>query len=508
MTLHVALALLGAVSGFAPNAWCQPEPKLVTLSVIALDKHGQPVTDLTRDDFHVTDAGKPQNLSFFRAVDNKRSPARPLGPHEFSNRSGAQIPHATVILFDLLNQGFGTRGTAANELVHQLESLENSEYLYLYFLTVDGRVFAVHGIVPPEGEARQADAPPWTRQIKALMDQAMRAVLRQRPVDIDVAARVALTYRALEGMAVELSAIPGRKNLVWITDGVPIALGPSRSDTGTFVDFTPLLRQLSEALDRSGIAIYPSRQVLLGGSDSIGEASGGAGQTGGAETGIQSETTLDQFANMTGGRPNAGKDIGGAVRQAMSDLRFSYEIGYYVPRKNRDGKFHKLHVLCRRKGVRIQAKTGYYAWQDPPGGATKEAIKTAIGTPFDAAEIGLRGTLSPDPNDPSAVHVAVRIDANDVTLSHDGGQYNGQLRIAIVGFRSDGFVQNSPVVPLDLKFTPEQRQKALQDGIDFSQNLTFGDQIKRIRLIAFDRNSNAVGSLTMIIDSNNPKPIQ
>ena len=103
------------------------------------------------------------------------------------------------------------------------------------------------------------------------------------------------------------------------------------------------------------------------------------------------------FAEMTGGRPDAGKDVGGAVRQAITDMRTSYQIGYYPPAQNWDNKLHKLRVTCTRKGVRIQAKTSYYAWEDAPGARSEQAIDSAIPTTFDAAEIGLRASLSRDP---------------------------------------------------------------------------------------------------------------
>jgi VWFA-related protein len=405
-----------------------------------------------------------------------------------------------VILFDLMNESFSTRGVAANYIVHDLETLETADNLYLYFLTLEGRLIAVHGIPSAEGEVRQPGGTPWTRQIKPIMDDAMRAASRVRPADIDVAVRVQLTYAMLDALAVQLSRVPGRKNVVWITDGVPIALGPGRSDTGDFVDFTLPMRKLSEGLDRSGVAIYPVWQVLLGSPDNIG-GSTGDGNAGGGGTGIQSLTTLDDFAGMTGGRPNAGKDIGVAVKQAMSDLRFSYQIGYYAPPQSRDGKFHKLRVVCKRKGVRIQAKTGYYAWSEPPGTAAKDAIDAAAATTFDASEIGLRGMLSRDPKDRRAAHFEARIDAKDIALGHEGDQYTGQLRLAVVSYEADGRAEGSAVIPLDLHYSAQERDKALKEGVDFSHDVAIGEQVNKVRLIVFDRNSNAIGSLTIPVSA-------
>ena len=497
MKFRMAIGLAFALA--ALHAGDSPDLKLLDLNVVALDSHEQPVNDLTVGDFQVTDAGKPQKIVFFRHRDTALRQAGPLGPNEVSNRRADTVPYATVILFDLMNEGFASRGIAANQIIKTLENLQTADNLYLYILTIEGRLFAVHGL--PGGE-EGAEAALWTKQIKPRLDTAMRTVLRNRPLEVDVAIRTQLTFAALDQMGLELSRVPGRKNVVWITDGVPIGLGPNRSDTGEFVDFTPQLRQLSQALERSGVAIYPVRQVMLGSPDGIGATSGGAGATGGAGTGAQSIATLDEFASVTGGRPNLSKDIGAALKQAMNDVRVSYQIGYYAPERNWDGKFHKVRVTCKRKGVRIQAKTGYYARAVPPGEGSEQAIRAVVGTQFDAAEIGLHGTLTADPKDKHSMRLNVRIDAHDIAFGQQGDHSDAQLRVAVVGYLRGGMVEGSPVIPFDLHYSAEEREKARNEGIVFARGVPVSDQVGRLRFIVFDRGSNAIGSLTFPVNAS------
>jgi VWFA-related protein len=495
MSLRTATLLASACAVLGADD--PAEPRLLDLNVVALDNRGQAVTDLTVGDLQITDGGKPQKIVFFRHRDSSVWQKPQLAPNELSNRGGAGIPHATVILFDLMNESFGSRGTAANQIVHYLEGLENADYLYLYMLTVEGRLFAVHGL--PEGEENpEPGGAPWTKKIKPMMDQSLKTVTRARPIEVDVAIRVQLTFAGLDALAVQLSRVPGRKNLVWVTDGVPIELGQRRSDTGEPVDFTPMLRRFSQALERSGVAMFPVRQVMLGSPDHIGDSSGGSGATGGNDLGTQSIATLDEFANVTGGRPGGGKDIGAAVTQAMNDSRTSYQIGYYAPENNWDNKFHKVRVTCKRKGVRIQAKTGYYAWSDAPGVESEQAIKAAAGVPFDAAEIGLTGSLS-------GSQLKARIDAKDIALAEAGDHYEGQLRIAVVGYAADGRAEESSVVHAPLRYDAQERDKALHEGIAFTQNVAKADQFSKVRLIVFDRGSNAIGSLTIPVGRVAPK---
>ena len=489
--LGIVLGVTTAITPLRGDDLSHSEPRLIDLNVIAVDRQGLPVTDLTSDDFRVTDAGKEQRIAFFHHTDTSRwKMQQPLGPHEFSNRGGSQIPYATVILFDLMNEGFGSRGYAQNEIVRALESMETADYLYFYVLTVDGQLLVAHGL--PAVTTRE----PWTRQIKPLMDQVMRSATKIRLYDIDVAVRVQLTFEALETLATELSRVPGRKNIVWITDGVPIALGPERSDTGDFVDFTPELRKLSEALDESGVAVYPVRQVLFGAPDSIGFTSGN-GETGGAGTGIESVATLNALAGMTGGRPTMGRDIGVALKQAMNDVRSSYQMGYYPPEGNWNNKFHNLRVTCMRKGVRIQAKTGYYAWTAPPGTRAREAFEMAASTAFDAAEIGLRASVSSDPKDGRVTRFNLSIDANDIVFVSEGNDYVAQLRIAVVHYLTNGQSEIEPIIPLDVQYSTQQRLEALESGIEFSGNAPNGKSGTQFRVIVFDRDSNAVGAVTI-----------
>lgn len=79
----ISLGLVWADSPAAPD-------RLIDLSVIALDSHGQPVRDLTADDLQVTDAGKPQKLAFFRFNRRESGDARTLAANQFSNRTGGR----------------------------------------------------------------------------------------------------------------------------------------------------------------------------------------------------------------------------------------------------------------------------------------------------------------------------------------------------------------------------------------------------------------------------------
>src|SRR6266511_4365948 len=53
--------------------------RLVQVSVVVHDSHGQPVSDLKKEDFTITERGKPQEVRFF-SVAAGGSPASPPPP--------------------------------------------------------------------------------------------------------------------------------------------------------------------------------------------------------------------------------------------------------------------------------------------------------------------------------------------------------------------------------------------------------------------------------------------
>jgi VWFA-related protein len=463
-------------------------PRLVKLTVVALDNRGRPISDLTADDFQITDAGKPRKLTLFRHSDSKLQLAPRLAPGELSNRAATNIPHATLVLFDLLNESFATRGGAQSYLIHGLQALESADDLFLYLLTINGQLYPVHPLPSAGGEASgQGSGAPWTKDSKALIEQAVSKVYGLRRPDLDIDTRVRLTYTSLENVARLLAAVPGRKNIVWVTHGVPISLGPQSNFASDYIDYTPMLRRLTETLDRDNVSIYPVQQSPPGMAPE--------GTPEARYSGLGSEDTLQQFADLTGGGMKFSGDIGAAIRQAMSDVRTSYLLGYSQPPEEWDGKFHKLHVVSTRKGVRLQFKTGYYAGAEIPN-EEQESLEQAMKSSFDAAEIGVRGKLTPEPGGKN-LRLDCRIDAADIQVVQAGNVWVAHLALQVEGINAGGDAERTTVMPLDLNLNADEHAKTLAEGIPWDKMIPRNDGWTRLRVAVFDRDSHAVGSLTL-----------
>jgi VWFA-related protein len=336
--MHPRGKLIGSLLLAAGVAFSQGRPsslpqrsKMVTLNVVAFDNHGEPAVDLRSEEFQVSDQGKSQRIAFFRHTEDVPQLAAPPAADGSSKRA---VPHPMVILFDLLNANLSNRGYGVDEIVHSLEHLESGDSVYLYLLTNSGSLYPVHALPTAEADAGAAKTP-WTQQIRPLLDAAMNNVYGLRPVDdTQDNVRIETTYGAFETLASRMAPIPGRKNIIWITRGIPITI---RLIGGEPYDYSRRLQRLATAVDQVGITVNSVDNGGVAG-DAI--------------------YTLDQFAELTGG--TVSTDLGKVISEVMNAARSSYLIQYAAPPP--DGKYHKIRVTCSRKGIRIQTKQGYHAY--------------------------------------------------------------------------------------------------------------------------------------------------
>ena len=216
----------GAAVFFAQLSPAADTAGQIRLSVTALDSGGQPVDGLKSDDFQIADQGKPQKIIFFRA---KQSATEAI-PNDYSNR--ASMPHTKVIVFDLLNEPLSDRLNVWHSLGKSLQQLQSGGSLYFYLLTLEGTLSPIHEIGGTAGDDKT-----WTQTIEKTLDKAMKAANHNRPAVMDDQEMVVKkTYVALETLANKLAPFPGRRDIVWITNGMPNVWNPKTPCNGDWVD--------------------------------------------------------------------------------------------------------------------------------------------------------------------------------------------------------------------------------------------------------------------------------
>ncbi len=66
-----------------------------------------------------------------------------------------------------------------------------------------------------------------------------------------------LTFQALHAISNKLAAFPGRKNLVWVSSGIPANLRTSTFEEAEFRMYEQQMSRTIETLGNSNVAIYP-----------------------------------------------------------------------------------------------------------------------------------------------------------------------------------------------------------------------------------------------------------
>jgi len=447
------LVLATALAGSAAA-----QPKIVRLNVTAFDGHGQPVADLTKSDFQVEDSGKEQPLVFFNRI-------RP---------AAGTVSHATLILFDLLNSDAAGRTLAADEIVKSLQARASSDFLYFYLLTPDLKIQTVHGLPAKPADIGPADKP-WTKNIRAMLSDALNNANQSQQAGLTNEDRVRRTFGALTTIISGLALLPGPKNVVWISRGVPVSVRPANGGAAT--DYKPMLRELAKVCTREKVTVFTA------------DPSKSAAPSAGAET-------LESIASLTGGRLYAAGSIGKAVAQATDGWRGEYSLGYLPADENWDGKLHQLKVSTVRKGIELLAPGSYYADRPDPTEAMRTALQNAVSSPFDSAEIRLKASAAKGKVN-GLQDLEIRVNYEDALVLFKDGKYTTDLVLGIVDYGEMGPKSISQPDVMHVTMNEQQQAAALKDGIVLTKEHALGAGIERMRLIVYDPATHLCGA-TMV----------
>jgi len=193
-------------------------------------------------------------------------------------------------------------------------------------------------------------------------------------------------------------------------------------------------------------------------------------------------------------------DLGKAIRQAASDAQsINYRIAFAPGRT--DGKYHKIRVTVARQDIGIRAAERYYAVPGVDAGPRQEAIEVAAGSgPFDFPEIGLTASVYPVEGTSGDFHLAVKVNAPDVIVLKDGTRYKGSLAVALVSIGEHGERTISLSTQVNLDMSLEEYTKAMEGGIEISQQAGLSGGARQVRVVAVDRGSELAGTVTMPLD--------
>jgi VWFA-related protein len=488
---------------------------LIRLHATVLDTKGQPVTDLTANDFNIVDDGKPQTLYFFGKSGRA---AEVASTSEFANRKNGRIGNTVAVLFDLMNQNQEHRVESWRALAKSLPPLAPGDSLYFYLLNMQGELVPIHAV---------GDAEP-------VLEKAVKAASHGKQVQLGPEDQVKKTFHQLEVLAASLAAFPGRRNILWLTDGMQVVYNPKIPCSGDWVDCGLYVPHLAVALAQANVAVnvvsynqdismaahadpgswedkwrpapiadtHGNEMQDLAHANSV-SAQGGApaadGRGNPARTrGSDAALQLAQMAFLTGGGIYFGQDIPAAIERIVTRDANAFEIAYVPSAANWDNKFHRVRVTCKRPKVTVQSRVRYYALPDsrPPLDRMRAALVTALQSPTDNSDIGLR-VKSSRLAVGHGVHLDIRVHLPDILLHEGEGKFKGSFYLLISDRGASGPLGEPAVLDLNPALTADQHAQAMKDGLPFAQDHPITEAVREVRVIVLDQNTNMVGSITL-----------
>lgn len=508
--------------------------RLIQLNVVAQDRHGNPVTDLTKDDFILKDAGKEQSISVFSLeredLTNATEPGpgqvlagQKLPPGTFTNRVEQKVGAVTVILFDALNTKMTDQIPAKAQMIKYLKQMSPNDQIALYVLGRDLRL--VHDFSRSTESLIKAINGEKNNAISSLAEQGDPADPDTGNDDLDAAisradqmladyanvSRAQSTLEALQVIGQHVAHIPGRKNLVWVSSGFPFSINQDEMNIDNPRDsrnFNEEAQKMARFLNDANLAIYAidARGLF---QTAIPDAS----QRGKVNTRSappppkidHAYETFDIVAERTGGKAfHNTNDITGAIKRAVEDARVTYTLGFYPADAKWDGQFHQLKLQCKRSGVTIHYRPGYFATNLQPKPVTHRFanVQQAIQSTVMANEIGFTVHVEPKA---AAIVAQIVVDPRNLTLTEQDGKWVGQLQFyAVSGNATTGQFTGKPMT-VNLKFPPEAHETVLKSGLKINHTFNIEPGTNQFRIAMQDVPSGAIGSL---IVSSRPAPAQ
>lgn len=496
-----------------PQATFKTGARLVQLDVTVTNDKGI-VRGLAKEDFIVEDKGKKQEIAVFVTTDASQKPATEQLPAgiatNYLNSKGEHYETATAILYDRINTAASDQAFTRQQVLGYLAGLRETDRVGFYSL----------GFELTMVQNYQEEAGPLIKVAKMLQagmdpeglspsEQALYKALNEALTPMQQLAnqaRVNITYPAFRNLARHLSGASGRKNLVWVASVFPLTYGNSqerrRNDEQEVNAFKAVLTE-------ANITLYPVDPGGTGasfnqseGAPSVNEGQLMPGRSGmppsTGPTSLTGNQTFQLLANATGGKAyRNSNDISQALREVIESATYSYTLGFYPDEKTLDGKEHKLEVKLVKKPATDKAKVShrkeYVAWgpNSPAQTQMRPDLAEVVSDVLPATGIGMIAVANPDPNKPGYHILDVRVTVRDLTLEQLAENWVGQFDMAIaIQGEQGGSVKTFP-----LKFTNEQYQQTLKDGLFVRENLQTGGKSGVFNVVVQDRATGAVGSI-------------
>jgi VWFA-related protein len=535
----------------------------ILVDVVVRDKRGRPITDLTKDDFEIYENAVPQTVGSFSVVSRasgigiqvrRRAPGNTTVATSSAADESAAAPEAdekpptTAMVFDSLTpEALNLAQTAA---LAELPMNDKSPGRLGVFSTQPGlrllqpytedlalvrsavRRVSAAGSARAEAEVqritqindrlRQLDAlsggdragafgPDNNNSTAAqaiveaqLANMEMRMIRNFETIDRDH--RGFGTASALMTIIQSLTLWPGRKTIVYFSEGLP-ASPALQAKLDSVVSAANRANVSVYAIDAAGLRLQSTlgetrREIDLAGEERLRQTAA-RDSTDGPLTRVVERTEdllrldpqagLARLAEDTGGfLVRDTNDLGSAFRRIDEDNKFHYMLTYSPKNEHFDGKFRTIGVKVHRDGAQVFSRKGYFAVRSsavPVLNYEAPAIAALDGgKPPNAFAIGAAAMVFPEPSGKCLVPVVVQVRTNQLSFQVDQAKGTYAAQAAVVTRIKDA--RGEPVLTLSQQYiltgTDKELDAAKEGEILFYRQADLPAGVYTLEAIVYD----------------------
>lgn len=384
---------------------------VVNVDVYVTDKKGNRINDLARDDFEIFEDGRPVAITNFYAVKEGRAvspqpepqPAPPQvagtpvpPPLPGQDLNEVETPEDQRLRLVVYIDNFNIRPFNRNRVMRELRAFlnehlgrEDQMMLVSYdrslhvrrTFTSDAHLIATAllELETVSGHAVHHDSD--RREVLRNIEDAQsvnEATMYARSYSQSAFNDLSFSIDALKDITDSLAGLPGRKAILYVSDGLQMIAGQDiwyavqnkygERSTGLTEQFqydaSRRFEELAAQANGNRITFYTIDAAGLRTYSSISAENQTAGQPGQGVfiDSIQIsnlQTPLQMLAEKTGGMAVINANIvTPQLEKIASDFNSFYSLGY-TPTHYGDGRYHRIEVKVKRKGLQVRHREGY-----------------------------------------------------------------------------------------------------------------------------------------------------